>query len=435
MYTLREGLQIQVLWDVTTLRGTTRRVWWDATVTKLHSGPRTSGLKGELLYNSDHGYDAASASVIFKDGCVLLAYSDLKTKPNAHRWRSAAALPTTSDAAEIDIAESPTWKQTDQASKATEPCEGSCAGCISLTNRIEKLEQAVVPTLSVYSGVLARLSVLRVKLGGQLDVPLCGQSERSLADRGSHRTTQDVLKVQADCNLAELQGLADLASRLLPNEAECTPFLAPGTHLRPRMPRLSIVFSSYYALCRLIGIESSEAIQDSLVRVRKKGKAGRIVATRVIGALFYEEKQPSLPLLISIGHNLRQHETHSVPIPVLSRRDTNWNDVDKLYEHELEARYLMPAEIRKECGLDTVISDGESDGPTPEKQNDEGLFSLTWTRLSKVADCGTFQHVEATEIHGTLEVTVPHVMFRGPFHGEEVAKVLSVAFMSKAVFK
>jgi hypothetical protein len=85
MYTLREGLRIQVLWDVATKRGTTRRVWWDATVTKLHSGPRTAGLKGELLYNSNYGYDSTSASVLFTDGCVLLAYSDSKTKPSAHR--------------------------------------------------------------------------------------------------------------------------------------------------------------------------------------------------------------------------------------------------------------------------------------------------------------------------------------------------------------
>jgi hypothetical protein len=244
------------------------------------------------------------------------------------------------------------------------------------------------------------------------------------------------LKVQADCNLVELQGLADRASRLLPTEAECIPVLAPGAYLSPRTSRFSIVFSNYYALCRFIGIESSEAILETLVRVRKKGKGERIVATRVIGALFYQEKRPSLPLLISIGHNLRQHEARSVPVPVLSRRDTKWNDVDKLYEHELEAHYSMPADIRKECGLDTAISDDDdSDGPSPERQNEDGLFSLTWTRLSKATEGGTFQHVEAAEIHGILEITVPYVMFRGPYQGGEVSKVLTASFMSKAVFK
>jgi hypothetical protein len=79
MSTLREGLPIQVLWDITTPRGATRRVWWDATVKSLHSRPRTAGLKGELLYNSDYGYKATSASVLFTDGCVLLAYSDSET--------------------------------------------------------------------------------------------------------------------------------------------------------------------------------------------------------------------------------------------------------------------------------------------------------------------------------------------------------------------
>jgi hypothetical protein len=108
MYTLREGLQIQVLWDVSTPRGLTRRVWWDATVTKPRSGPRTAVLKGELLNTSDYGYDAASASVVLTDGFVLLAYSDSETKQNAHRWRSAAETLTTSDDAEMDIVESPT---------------------------------------------------------------------------------------------------------------------------------------------------------------------------------------------------------------------------------------------------------------------------------------------------------------------------------------
>jgi hypothetical protein len=157
MYTLREGLQIQVLWDVTTPRGTTRRVWWDATVKSLHSGPCTAGLKGELLYNSNYGYEATSASVLFTDGCVLLAYSDSETKPNAHRWRSATAIPTTSDDAEMDSTESPAWKQTEQPSKGTEAYEGSCSGCVSLITRIENLEQAVRPSLPAYSGLLARL--------------------------------------------------------------------------------------------------------------------------------------------------------------------------------------------------------------------------------------------------------------------------------------
>jgi hypothetical protein len=168
----------------------------------------------------------------------------------------------------------------------------------------------VLPSHSAYAGALARLSFLRKnKLGGQLDAPLVGKQERSLADRGSHRTTQDVLQVQADCTLAELQVLADRASRLLPIEAECIPSLALGTYLRPRTSRLPIAFANYYALCRFIGIESTEAIQDSLVRVKKKGKAERIVATCVIEALFHQEKRPSLPLLISFGHNLRQYET------------------------------------------------------------------------------------------------------------------------------
>jgi hypothetical protein len=128
MYTLREGLQIQVLWDVTTPRGITRRVWWDAKVKKLQSGSRTAGLKGELLYNSEYGYDAAAASVIFTDGFVLLAYSDSEPKPNAHRWRYAAATLTTSDDAEMDVVESPTCKQTEQPSKATEPFEVPWSG-------------------------------------------------------------------------------------------------------------------------------------------------------------------------------------------------------------------------------------------------------------------------------------------------------------------
>jgi hypothetical protein len=143
------------------------------------------------------------------------------------------------------------------------------------------------------------------------------------------------LKVKEDCNLAELKGHADWTSRLLPIEAGCSSIMVPRAYFRPRTSRLPIAFSNYYALCRFIGIESSEAILGTLVRVRNKGKGERIVATRIIGALFYKENRPSLPLLISIGHNLRQQETRSVPIPVMSRRETNWNDVDKLHEHEL----------------------------------------------------------------------------------------------------
>jgi hypothetical protein len=96
----------------------------------------------------------------------------------------------------------------------------------------------------------------------------------------------------------------------------------------------------------------------------------------------------------------------------------------------------MAADIRKECRLDAAISDdNDSDGPSPEKQNEDGLFSLTWTRLSKSAESGTFRHVEAAEIHGSLEITVPYVIFWGPYQGGEVSKVLTASFMQKSVFK
>jgi hypothetical protein len=61
MYTLREGLQIQVLWEFSTPRGITRRARLNETVKNLQRGPSTAGLKIELLYNSEYGYYEASA--------------------------------------------------------------------------------------------------------------------------------------------------------------------------------------------------------------------------------------------------------------------------------------------------------------------------------------------------------------------------------------
>lgn len=433
METLHEGQKIEVLWLITTHRGTARHVWWDATVTRLVSGSRKGARKGEVLYTAGHGHEASPASVIFKDAGFLIETGGAGHKPVPHKWRPAGIIASSSE--DVDLPTGlPAVRTLEPASINRDISCVSCAGCTSLIPRIEKLERTVLPSDIVSEGTTALLSVLRSKLGAQLDFPLLTHGDRSSADRGAHRTVQELLRVQADCSLGQLERIADRARQLMPDESQCIPSFAPGVHLRPQTSTFRIVFSTYFALCRFLDIKSSAEVLDSVIAVRRKGKNKTPIATRVLGALFCREADRNLPLVITIGHNLRQHEGFAGPIPVLRRMDTTWDEVDKLYEHELEGTHMLPAEIVKECELDARNAD-DSDCASVELTQESEVFALKWTRVSKLHARGTFQHGEAMEVHGTLQVTVPYVLFRGAHHGAELAKALTDDFIASAMPK
>jgi hypothetical protein len=161
-------------------------------------------------------------------------------------------------------------------------------------------------------------------------------------------------------------------------------------------------------------------------------KYGRKFRTRKRRSQECQESDPSLPLVIAIGHSLHRHEGTSNRVPVLLRRDTTWDEVNKVYEHELEGRHMLPADLIRECNLDSRNSD-ESDCAPAEITPKIKSFSLNWIRVSKLHARGTFQHVPAAEVHGMLQITVPYVLFRGPHHGSELAKVLTEEFIASVM--
>jgi hypothetical protein len=385
---------------------------------------------------------AATASVVFRTGNIL-SESAAGTKSVPHQWRFSARSTSNGNAGERPTTPSYGSSHTSSSSqpKCTEPV--GCAGCAALVPRIERIERALrtglAPVLighaaleersmNRFVGTMPQLSVLRCKLGAQLDMPLASHGERAGTDRGAHRTVQELLRVQTDCSLREMQLIVEHACRLLPDDIKCVPAFVPGTQIRPQTPKFTIIFSSYTALCRVLGIKCIAEVLDTVVRVRTQARTSIPVLTRVLGALFCKEDEPSSPLLIAVGHNLRQPEGRSTSIPVLFRPDTTWDCVDKIYEHKIEGRQMTAADILAECDLDAAPSQG-STGTTPAS----GVFSITWNTVSKLYSRSTFQHIEATAVHGTLHITVPFVLFRGSHHGTEVAQILTDDFVATAV--
>jgi hypothetical protein len=129
-------------------------------------------------------------------------------------------------------------------------------------------------------------------------------------------------------------------------------------------------------------------VLNSVVKVRTKGKDKVTISTSVIGALFCQESDQTLPLFVAIGHSLHQQEGISTLVPVLLRRDTTSDKVDKIYEHKLEGQHMLPADLIRECNLDSRNLDDSDCAPvgiTPKIKS----FSLNWTRVSKLHARGT----------------------------------------------
>jgi hypothetical protein len=311
-----------------------RRVWWDATVTTLTEGLRETRLKGELLYARGHGYAPQSTSVTFRDGGILLERGT-GAKANPHKWRPAGheSRSSTSEDSEPQIAESPTLPASESNLECKGAQRGLCVCCTSLIHRIETLERTALHPAGFSEDITALLSVLKIKLGAQLDLPLASHGERASANRGAQRTFQELLSVQADCSLSELEHIAGRACQMLPDNSQCIPSFSPGARIRPQTYKFCMAFSTYFALCQFLGIKCSAEVLDSVIKVRTKGKDTVTIATRVIGALFCQESDPSLPLVIAIGHSMHWHEGTSNRVPVLLRRDTTWDEVNKVYEH------------------------------------------------------------------------------------------------------
>jgi hypothetical protein len=279
-------------------------------------------------------------------------------------------------------------------------------------------------------GAMNQLSVLRHKLGAQLDMPLMPHGERAGIVRGAHRTVQELFRAHTYCSLSEIERIVDHACRLLPNDIKYVPNFVTGTQIRPQTPKFTIIFSSYLALCLFLGIKCIAEVLDTMLRVHTQSKTNSPVLKRVLGALFCQEDEPSSPLLIAVGHNLRQPEGRSASIPVLFRPDTTWDFVDNIYEHKIEGQQMTAAEILAECELDAAPSQ-ESLGTSPAS----GVFFITWNKVSKLYSRSTFQYIEAADVYDTLHVSVPFVFFRGSHHGTEVARILTDDFVATAVSK
>lgn len=402
----------------------------------LTRGANDTGLKGELLYARGHGYDPALVSVVFKDDRVLIERVQAGSKAKPHEWRQAGHTASSCDEDENSSTPPPI--------PAANPFpihsvgdHRPCACCSPLISRIEKLENALGTRSFVSDDLSSLLSVLRTKLGTRLDMPLGSQEERASADRGAHRVVQERLHVQADCSLGILERMAIRTCRMMPNESHCIPSFAPGIQLRPQTTKFTIVFSTYFALCRFLNISSSVEVRDSLIKVKTKRNEKVPIVSRVVGSLLCPDAHSRLPLVISVGHSMPPTGERSMLIPVLTRKDTTWDEVDKMYEHELEGQHMLASEILTQCNLDgrhSEDSDGASRSCTAVLNKSQiGSFALTWTRVSKIQACATFQNFEPTEVHGTLQADVPYVMFRGHHDNSEVASILTEEFISSAM--
>ena len=112
--------------------------------------------------------------------------------------------------------------------------------------------------------------------------------------------------------------------------------------------------------------------------------------------------------------------------PVLYRQSDVWDDLDRMYVHELELKWLDSGTLR--------LLGGKSDESTCPKQKSgrkrlrESFFGLKWIRRAE-HDSRTFLFHSFTpsDVHGTLHVCIPSTIFVGDLFVPKIKSLLGDA--------
>jgi hypothetical protein len=139
---------------------------------------------------------------------------------------------------------------------------------------------------------------------------------------------------------------------------------------------------------------------------RRQNKSRDLPSSRDCSLLGGERKvTEGRPMDLAVGSSIVEQDNGTQKVQTLFRSSIEWYEVDKYHAAPLHARQIFISGVismQKSRALALV----ESGAPSTKKY-DLSLFSIRWTRCSKVSNPAVFQESRYGDVFGFLETCVP----------------------------
>jgi hypothetical protein len=412
------GKRLEVLWHLGS-GSKKQKVWWGAFVASGIEVSSASAPRGaKIMYDTMHGHESTESTVRFISSSILEELEGMGRYVR-HQWRWEGIA-------------TPERGRDDACLSIIAPASGHAEQGPALYERVATLERELADVKQrideksggVEGGAYSRvLAFARHKLGLELSRPLLGSSPSMSKYRDAHALVQEVATVDVDCCLAEFEAIwATVAS-----------MTAEGVDVVPREPDAgssridrvySIRFQQFSNLCKALAVTCEKDVKDSLVKVKVGKREKTPICVRVLGGILHGDKEVGGPMVLVIGGSASRGLDSGVPVKVLYRNSSAWDDVEGSFVDPLSVRTMSLSAIPcLEVGeeSDSVAED--------EMQADDSasVFSLTWRRTSD-GSMALFDAPDRRAVIGCLTVSIPYVTIRGLSFCTEVLRVWSSSF-------
>jgi hypothetical protein len=412
------GQRLEVLWDLGS-GSKKQKVWWGAIVASGLEGSSAFARRGaKIRYDTMHGHESTESTVRFISSSML-EESEGGGKYVRHQWRweGIPALETGSDAACLSVIAPPSCdlEQRPTLYERVATLERELA---DVQKRIDSKARGVEG--DAYHRVLA---FARHKLGLELSKPLLGSGPSASKYRDAHAVVQEVTTVDVDCCLAEFEAIwATVAS-----------MSAEGVDIVPREPDAgssridrvySIRFQHFSDLCKALAVTCDRDVKDSLIKAKMGKREKTPICVRVLGGVLHGEKAAGGPMVLVVGGSACRGLDGGVPVKVLYRKSSTWDDVEGSFVDPLSVRTMPLSTIP--C-LDVGEESDSVAGSDIQADDSASVFSLRWCRTYD-GSRALFDSPDRCALIGCLTVSIPYVTVRGLSFCTEVLRVCSSSF-------
>lgn len=441
---MQQGRRLEVLWHIESAHGK-KSVWWGAYVRKVdRPGASSARCSAIVRYDALHGFKAADYNVVFLTDSLLESVESGKKRVR-HMWRWTGAdeskrrssaggflSPPAVDTIHVDD-DGAASSGMDYSVCRSEP---ETRVVSNLVDRVRFLERQVLEIKTDMQSSTSQdgekcgrtLSFAKHKLGRELEKPLPGTTSSLSKFSDAHTVSQSFISLQVDCTLAEFGDICKLATSMAER----------NVHLYPSIPILNssrisasyqIVFESYAGLCRVLGVSCMADVAETLIKIKAK-KRDAPVSVRVIGVLKQIEGSSDGSMILAVGSSIIADANLEGPLHVLYRKSQVWDPVQCVFAEPLTATTKTPSEISALFVTDEVASSSTDEPSETEKFGSR--FELCWTRSSALS--GTvFEAGKSDEVLGSLNISVPFVMFRGLSLCAEVVAACNESFINASI--
>ena len=449
---LRVGVTIEVRFAVSKPGNSEKVVWWPAHVSRLvasHDLAKAT-LKGTLQYEAMHGFPITNETVVFNGLDTVQDNSGVE-----YKWRFQYDNTNLQEILHSDpngkSTESRDWdylphpeggrgtKRSLDDSQSNHPSQLPQHDMGLLMRKVNILqtqmdsvreevrgEAALLRTLrsdihsnasSFTTYAVLPLEYLRHRMEDMLQKGLPLPSRLTAGDfkDGYSMFSQEVGRRVVDCTLSQFDAIASFVNSKMGEVVSMQPSVVDVK--TSDVETVSLTFPSLMDLVDVFEPITKRLVTKALVRNRIERSSGRLSALRIIGTVYMCGNNDHLPMVLKPGQGSM---TPDVVTSVLYRENTVWNVINDSYEKRLVVMTAPGAAILEQ------MTRAEGCEHISRKGNNRE-FTITWKRESNIEDVGILQkRPNPLQVLGTLEVSIPFVIVRGPVVCEEVAELLKV---------